>query len=76
MDLIQSTKKVKEKENSRNKILGQREMLIDSLKNLGYKTIGEAKKSLAQKKNALIKMETHYNNGEEKFKTEFAHLLQ
>ncbi|MCP4371991.1 MAG: hypothetical protein GY797_28310 [Deltaproteobacteria bacterium] len=76
MNLIQMTKTVKDKEKLRNKLLGQKEMLMEGLKDLGFKNLGEAKKSRTAKKNELTKMNTHYCKGEEKFKTDFGHLLQ
>lgn len=76
MDLIQMTKKVKDKEKNRNKLLGQKEMLMEGLKDLGFKSIGEAKKASTKLTNEVAKMKAHYNTGEEKFKTDFGHLLQ
>ena len=76
MNLIQATKLVKEKEKNRDKLVGQKEMLMKSLKTLGFKSIGEAKKARTQKKNKLVKMNTHYCKGEEAFKKRFEHLLK
>lgn len=76
MDLIQLKKKVQEKDNSRNKLLGQKSMLVDNLKKLGFKTLGEAKKESHKIKNKLKKMDSHYKEGVEKFKKDFGHLLQ
>ncbi len=75
MDLIQLKKKVQEKDNARNKLLGQKSMLVDNLKKLGFKTLGEAKKESENLKTKLDKMNTHYMSGVEKFKKEFSHLL-
>jgi len=76
MNLIQMTKVVKQKEKNRDKLLGQKEMLMKSLKGLGFKNLGEAKKQRTKLKGTLEKMNTHYKNGEVKFKKEFEHLLQ
>lgn len=75
MNLIQMKKVVQVKEKTRDKLVGQKEMLMDGLKDLGFKNIGEAKKARTQKKNALVKMNSHYAKGEETFKTKFEHLL-
>lgn len=75
MDLIQLKKKVQEKDNARNKLLGQKSMLVDNLKKLGFKTLGEAKKESTSLKNKLGKMDTKYKEGVEKFKESFGHLL-
>ena len=76
MNLLQITKVLKEKEKSRNKLLGQKEMLMDSLKKLGFKNLGQAKKESHKLKNQLIKMKAQYTDGEEKFKNKYAHLLE
>ena len=76
MDLIQITRVLKDKEKNRNKLLGQKELLMKGLKDLGFKNLGEAKKSSTKLKNEKIKMNSHYTKGEEKFKKEFEHLLQ
>jgi len=76
MNLIQMTKLVQEKDNARNKLLGQKSMLVDNLKKLGFKNLGEAKKERTKLKNTLLKMNKLYTKGVEKFKTDFGHLLQ
>ena len=76
MNLIQMTKVLKDKEANRNKLVGQREMLMKTLKKLGFKNLGGAKKKRTQLKNSLAKMDSHYDKGVEKFKTDFGHLLQ
>lgn len=75
MNLIQMTKAVKDKEQNRNKLLGQKEMLMEGLKDIGFKSIEEANKTCTKLKSEVLKMESHYNAGEEKFKTDFGHLL-
>lgn len=69
------TQKVKGKEKLRNKLLGQQEMLMGGLKDLGFENLGEAKKKSTKIKDELVKMNAHYTTGEETFKTKFAHLL-
>jgi len=76
MDLIQAKKKVEAKDKERNKLLGQKEMLMDGLKELGFKTIDEAKKTSKSLKKTVDKMNTHYDKGVSKFKTQFGHLLK
>lgn len=75
MNLIQAIKKVEEKDKKRNQLLGQKSMLVENLKELGFKTLGEAKKSEQKFKDEVVKMETHYAEGEAKFKEQFSHLL-
>jgi hypothetical protein len=76
MDLIQATKILKEKERKREQLLGQKSMLVDRLKEMGFNTIKEAKDELAEKEKKLQKMKKKYKEGEERFITKFAHLLE
>lgn len=76
MDLIQAQKTVEQKDKNRSKLLGQKELLMEGLKDLGFKSINEAKKVGIAIKNEVAKMEKHHENGEVKFKNKYAHLLQ
>lgn len=76
MNLIEAQKIVEQKDKNRSKLLGQKEMLMEGLKDLGFKNMGEAKKTRTAIKDEVIKMEKHYKSGETKFKNEYAHLLQ
>jgi len=69
------TKMVNDKDKNRTKLLGQREMLMKSLKKLGFKNLGEAKKISTKIKNELIKMDDHYTKGKTKFIDQYEHLL-
>jgi len=75
MDLIQMTQIVNENDKNRSKLLGQKEMLMKGLNDIGFKTVKAAKNESAKLKKQTIKMKTSYDKGEEKFKTDFAHLL-
>jgi len=75
MNLIQMTKMVNDKAKNRDKLLGQKEMLMESLKKLGFKSISEGKKSKTKLTSELAKMEESYAKGEKTFKTKFEHLL-
>ncbi|MDP8268293.1 MAG: hypothetical protein P9L97_06140 [Candidatus Tenebribacter davisii] len=75
MDLIQAIKKVESKDKERNKLLGQREMLMQSLNDLGYENIVQAVKISTELKDEVQKMNVHYQKGEDKFKEQFGHLL-
>jgi len=75
MNLIQMTKMVKDKEKNRNKLLGQKEMLMEGLKKLGFKSTSEANKSKTKLTNELTKMKEHYEKGENTFINKFEHLL-
>jgi len=76
MDLIQLKNKVQEKDNARNKLLGQKSMLVDNLKNLGFDTLADAKTEIVKLEKELAKMNKHYNSGVEEFKKKYAHLLK
>lgn len=75
MDLIQAIKKVETKDRERNKLLGQKELLMEGLKDLGFKDVKEAKDVSLKLVQEVSKMNTHYGNGEAKFKKDFGHLL-
>jgi len=76
MDLIKAIKQVETKDKERNQLLGKKSMLVDSLKELGYKNIEQAKVASEKIEKEVAKMAKHYDEGETKFKTQFAHLLQ
>lgn len=76
MNLIEVQRKVEQKDKKRSKLLGQKEMLMEGLKDLGFKNIGEAKKEGTAIKNEVVKMEKHYKNGEAKFQNKYGHLLE
>ena len=76
MNLIQITSILKEKEKNRNKLIGQKEMLMESLKDLGFKSIEDAMKVRDNMIKEVKKMEDHFQKGEEKFKSDFGHLLE
>ncbi len=75
MNLIQMNKKVQEKENKRQKLIGQKEMKLNELKKLGFKGVEAADKAGRDLRKSLLKMNTHYENGVDKFKELFGHLL-
>ncbi len=75
MNLIQMTKIVNDKEKNRNKLIGQKEMLMEGLKKLGFKNLGEAKKARTKLQNELAKMDEHYAKGKATFIDKFEHLL-
>ena len=75
MNLIEIQKKVKQKDKERNKLLGQKSMLIDNLQKLGFKNLGEAKKKLTTLTNEINRMEKNYQADVNKFKTKYEHLL-
>jgi len=75
LNLIEIQKKVKQKDKERNKLLGQKSMLIDNLQKLGFKNLGEAKKKLTTLTNEINRMEKNYQADVNKFKTKYEHLL-
>jgi len=75
MDLIQALKKVEEKDRRKQQLLGQKSMLVDSLKSLGFKNIGEAKKFSHKLSREVDKMKEQYEQEEAEFIEQFGHLL-
>jgi len=75
MNLIQATKIVNDKTKNRDKLLGQKEMLMASLKKLGFISTDDAQKERTKLQKELDKLNAHYAKGEKTFKTKFEHLL-
>lgn len=75
MNLIQATRKVKEKDKLRNKLIGQKELLMNGLADLGFKTEKEAEKASKVLETTVGKMKIHQTKGEARFMKDFAHLL-
>lgn len=76
MDLAEMIKEVQKKDNERNKLLGQKEMVLTNLKEAGFSSITEAKKEATKMQTNVTKMEKHYDKGKEEFKKKFEHLLK
>ncbi|MHA1658067.1 MAG: hypothetical protein ACTSUT_02955 [Promethearchaeota archaeon] len=76
MNLIQAIQKVEAKDRERNQLLGKKSMLIEQLKNLGFKNLGDAKKEFYKLKKDIEKLNIQYLGDEKKFKEEFEHLLE
>lgn len=76
MDLIQIAKNLKEKEKRRDQLLGQKSMLLENLKEVGFESLKQAKKTLLLKEQELEKLKKHYKEGEELFITKFKSLLE
>ena len=76
MDLIQAAKILKKKERERDQLLGQKNMLINDLKEMGFSNIKEAEKELEEKNKELKKMQSSYKKGEERFISKFKDLLE
>ena len=75
MDLIQAIRKIENKDRERNQRLGQKSMLVEELRALGFKNIEGAEKQGTKLTNEISKMDTQYENGEKEFKKQFGHLL-
>ena len=75
MDLIKAIKQVEQKDRERNQLLGKKSMLVDALKDMGYKTLEEAEEASEKLSEEVTKMTEKYEEGKTKFKEKFAHLL-
>jgi len=75
MDLIQITNELNKKEKLREQLLGRKSILVEGLKEMGFATLDEAKKTLIEKEKNVIKMTAHYKKGEDTFKKKYASLL-
>jgi len=75
MNLIQIKQKIQDAEQEYNQLLGQKSMLVESLKKLGFNSLEAAKKEKKKMKLKLQKMEKYYDAGVDKFKKQYEHLL-
>jgi len=71
MDIIKIKTQLDGKKAERNKLLGQKEMLIDRLKDLGYSSIKVAKKSILKMENDIERMENDLQEKMEDFENKY-----
>lgn len=76
MDLVNAKAILEEKNTRRNRLLGQKEMLLDNLKKIGYKDIKQAEEALKEQKDKISGMRKHYQDGVNKFKQKYGELLK
>lgn len=73
---MQSIKNQLEKKNQeRNKVLGQKEMILQSLKDLGFETPQQAKDKVKKVKDKLEKLKEKRQEGMELFVKKYKDLL-
>jgi len=76
MSDIKRIKDLLEKKNQeRNKLQGQKEMLLESLKELGFNTTKEAEKEITKLSAKIEKMKSKYQEGVEIFIKKYKDLL-
>jgi hypothetical protein len=76
MSDIKRIKDLLEKKNQeRNKLQGQKEMLLESLKELGFNTTKEAEKEITKLSTKIEKMKSKYQEGIEIFIKKYKDLL-
>jgi hypothetical protein len=76
MSDIKRIKDLLEKKNQeRNKLQGQKEMLLESLKELGFNTTKEAEKEITKLSTKIEKMKAKYQEGVEIFIKKYKDLL-
>ena len=75
MDLMQIKKTLETKKSDRDKLLGQRDMLMEKLKKMGFNTVNEASRSLAELQDGLDKIEKTFEEQTTSFKEKYKDLL-
>jgi hypothetical protein len=75
MNLIEVQKQLEEKNKKRNQLVGQKEMLMDHLKEVGYESIKEAKKARKKFESKKQKLKETYQRKETEFKEKYEELL-
>lgn len=75
MNLIEVKKQLEKKNQKRNQLLGQKEMLMETLKEKGFTSIKEAKQNITKLKKRKEKLEQKYKDSVANFTTEYKDLL-
>lgn len=75
MNLITIKSKLAEKDQKRNRLFGQKEMSMKTLKTLGFVQVAKAEGHSKKLTEEIEKMKKSYGVGCEKFKTKYAELL-
>lgn len=75
MNLIEVKKQLEKKNQKRNQLLGQKEMLMETLKEKGFTSTKEAKQNITKLKKRKEKLEQKYKDSVANFTTEYKDLL-
>ena len=75
IDLVQMKNEIEKKKSKRDKLLGQKDLLLDSLKELGFKTVVSADKAINKMEKEIIKMENNLTKDTEDFEEKYEDLL-
>lgn len=76
MNLIQLKEKIETKDRKRNQFIGQKNALIENLKNLGVSSLQEGKTETEKKEKELQKLKIKYQENKQKFLEDFKELLE
>ena len=75
MNLIEIKKQLEKKNQKRNQLLGQKEMLMQTLKEKGFDSIKEAKQNIKKLKRKKEKIEQKYKESTLDFISKYEDLL-
>jgi len=75
MDLISLKNKLDEAEKRQNNLIGQQEVILKNLQELGFSSVEKAEAGLAQLETVIAKMETDLEKGINIFQERYADLL-
>lgn len=75
MNLIEVKKQLEKKNQKRNQLLGQKEMLMETLKEKGFTSIKEAKQNIKKLEKKKEQLEQKYKDSIANFTTEYKDLL-
>jgi hypothetical protein len=75
-DLTRVKNQLEKKNQEKNKLIGQKEMLLESLKDIGFNTPTEAEKEITKLSTKIEKMKEKYQEGIEIFIKKYKDLLE
>lgn len=75
MNLIEIKKQLEKKNQKRNQLLGQKEMLMETLKEKGFKSIKEAKQNITKLEKKKEKLKQTYQDSIDDFIEKYKDLL-
>jgi pyridoxal biosynthesis lyase PdxS len=75
MNLAEVQKLLDTKNKKRNQFIGQKEMLMETLKESGFSSIKEAKKEIKNLNQKITKLQEKYQEKEKSFKEKYEDLI-
>ena len=75
MNLVDIKEKLTEKNANRSRLIGKKEILIEQLSKVGYKTVKDGLTAIAENKKKVKELKETYDKKLESFEKKYLHLL-